>query len=102
MIRAEVCATGCQYAKDVGMPEFNCGGECQYGSSAGGVNKAPPPLDPSHVASPDDTKAPWTECPECGVGKGIDHKRGCLRGHWKHHSKGAGLSEEEVEKIKGE
>ncbi len=24
------CADGCQFAKDVGMPEHSCGGECQY------------------------------------------------------------------------
>lgn len=27
----DLCADGCQYAKDVGMwPEHSCGGECQY------------------------------------------------------------------------
>lgn len=27
----DLCAQGCQYAKDVGMwPEHSCGGECQY------------------------------------------------------------------------
>ena len=24
------CATECQFAKDVAMPEHSCGGECQY------------------------------------------------------------------------
>jgi hypothetical protein len=24
-------------------------------------------------------RKPWTVCPECGCGKGEDHKRGCLR-----------------------
>lgn len=27
---ADPCASGCQYAKDVGMPEHSCGNVCQY------------------------------------------------------------------------
>lgn len=30
MRRDKVCATECQYAKDVAMPEYNCATECQY------------------------------------------------------------------------
>lgn len=26
----DLCATECQYAKDVAMPEHSCGGQCQY------------------------------------------------------------------------
>lgn len=26
----DICADGCQYAKDVAMPEYSCGAECQY------------------------------------------------------------------------
>lgn len=25
---------------------------------------------------------PWTHCPECNIGPGEDHKRGCSRGKW--------------------
>lgn len=25
-------------------------------------------------------KKPWTICPECGIGKGADHKRDCSKG----------------------
>jgi hypothetical protein len=28
--RAAECKDGCQYAKDVAMPEYQCSGECQY------------------------------------------------------------------------
>ncbi|RWE37462.1 hypothetical protein [Mesorhizobium sp.] len=27
---ASECLQGCQYAKDVGMPEHSCGSQCQY------------------------------------------------------------------------
>lgn len=27
---ASECRQGCQYAKDVGMPEHSCGSQCQY------------------------------------------------------------------------
>ena len=45
-----------------------------------GVNREPPPLDPSHVPSPADAKAAWIICPECGVGPGEDHRKTCGRG----------------------
>lgn len=30
MVEAPQCAGGCQYAKDVGMPEHSCAGTCLY------------------------------------------------------------------------
>lgn len=30
----DLCKDGCQYAKDVAMPEHSCGGECQYRMAA--------------------------------------------------------------------
>ncbi len=70
---------------------------CEDRCAETGINREPPAIDPAHVASPTDSRETWTVCPECGIGPGEDHKRGCSRGKWASSPRvKIGLSEEQV------
>lgn len=65
------------------------------------LHKPPPNINAEPKVYLEDQKKPWINCPECNIGPGIDHRRGCSRGHWKNFAKQPlGMSEEEVEKVK--